>query len=347
MANTKRTRRPTSIDVARLAGVSQTTVSLVVNGGTTSSISEETRARVLRAIDQLDYHPHEAARSLRNQSSHIIGMAIPEAYSAHLIEITMGAEAYAQSKNYGLFLSITNFDAAREQLSLQWLKQQRYDALILLSRKKTSLYQDLYALRARGYPITLLGFHDAEVDSVNVDTTQGEEQLLQHLIALGHRRIGYIYGVSDQTLLGSRLESCLALQQAMGLPVIDHFIRRCGPGVNDGYAATQALLEDCAGRELPTALIVVNDLLAGAVLAALYAAGVSVPGQMSVASFDNSPLSAFTLPPLTTVDCQARLIGEEAARLTIERLVAPDRPPENIYTRSQLIVRASTGPATA
>lgn len=345
MAATNRVRRPTSIDVARLAGVSQTTVSHVINGVLTSGISQETRERVLQAIEQLDYHPHEAARSLRSQSSHIIGMAIPEAYNMHLLEITMGTQDYVLSKNYGLFLSITNFDAEREQLSLQWLKQQRYDALILVSRNKNVLYKDLQSLRARGYPITVLGFHDPQADCVNVDSTQGESELLKHLAALGHRRIGYIYGVGDQTIFSERLDRCLALQQKLGIPIIDRFIRRCGPTSQDGYAATQSLLTECEGVERPTALIVINDLLAEATLSALYAVGITVPTQMSVASFDNTLNSIFTLPPLTTVDCEARILGMEAGRLTIERLNNPERPPENISTRSKLIIRSSTGPA--
>ena len=345
MASIKRVRRPTSIDVARLAGVSQTTVSHVINDVQTSSISEATRARVLQAIEQLDYHPHEAARNLRSQSSHTIGMAIPEAYNEHLLEIAVGAENYTLSKNYGLFLSITNFDPAREQLSLHWLQQQRYDALILISRNKGILYKDLLGLRAKGYPITVLGFDDTKMDSVSVDNTQGEKELLHHLKELGHQRIGYIYGVAEQTLFGSRLESCLALQQQMGIPVVERFIQRCGPTANDGYVATQKLLANCAGMERPSALIVVNDLLASATLAALYNADITIPRDMSVASFDNTPNSAFTLPPLTTVDCEARVIGAEAARLTIERLLTPERPSENIYTRSKLIIRSSTGPA--
>ena len=343
MAGVKRIRRPTSLDVARLAGVSQTTVSFVINGITDAGIAEETRARVLEAVSQLDYHPHEAARNLRNRSSHILGMAIPET-NPHLLEIAMGVEDYALSKKYGLFLAITDFLASKEQRSLEWLQQQRYDALILMSRNKIVLQEEIYALRTKGYPITILGFPGPGVDSVLVDEKQGQEELLRHLAALGHQRIGYIYGVADQTLFSERLDSCLAIQQSIGLPVIERFIRRCGPTVNEGYAATLALLADCAGSELPTALIVVNDALATAALSALYSVGLSVPAHMSVASFDNTPNSAFTLPPLTTVDCEARVIGAEAARLTIERLITPDRPPENIYTHSKLIIRASTGP---
>ena len=343
MAGAKRIHRPTSLDVARLAGVSQTTVSFVINGVMDAGISEETRTRVLEAIDQLDYHPHAAAQNLRNRSSHILGMAIPET-NPHLLEIAMGAEDYAQSKQYGMFLSITDFLAAKERRSLEWLQQQRYDALILMSRNKIILQEEIHALRKKGYPITILGFRGSGMDSVLVDERQGQEELFRHLAALGHQRIGYIYGVADQTLFSERLDSCLAIQQSMGFPVIERFIRRCGPTTNEGYAATLALMADCAGAERPTALIVVNDALASAALAALYSLGINVPTHMSVASFDNTSNAVYSLPPLTTVDCEARVIGAEGARLTIERLMAPERPPESIYTRSKLVVRASTGP---
>lgn len=346
MSNHSKIRRPTSIDVARLAGVSQTTVSKVMASDATYGISEQTRARVLQAIDQLDYQPHEAARSLRSQSSRIIGMALPEAYNMHFYEMAMGAQDYAKSKNYGLFFSITNFDLERDQLNLQWLKQKRYDGLILISQNKKILDKDLQILWSKGYTVTVLGYSEPDRDSVYVNTNEGVEALLQHLIELGHHRIGYIYGVADQTLFAGRLNSCLEMQKRLGVKVQERYIRRCGPAAKDGYDATLALLEEYSYDERPTALIVVNDLLAGAVLTALHTAGISVPTQMSVASFDNTPGAAYIVPPLTTVDSQAYTMGAEGARLTIERLYAHDRLSEQVMLHSKLIIRESTGPAS-
>jgi len=340
----QRGKRPTSGDVARVAGVSRTTVSYVLND-VPVMIPEETRARVRAAVDELGYHPHEAARSLRSQASRIIGLAIPEAANAHHQDTANGVEAYARDHGYSVFRSITNFQFAEERRCVQWLRERRFDALILSSGLGSALLDDMDALLAQGAVITGLGFDDPRIDAVRQEPVSGERQALRHLADLGHRRIGHIYGVADQDVYRARLDTCLQIQRALGLPVSDDWVRRCGPTPDEGYRATRDLLSACAGGEGPTALVAVNDLVAGAVLAALHAEGVAIPGEMSVISFDNTSLSAYTVPPLTTVDCEARAMGERAARLTIERLADPSRAPVHLETRARLVVRGSTGPA--
>ncbi len=347
MKKVAREKKLTSLDVARMAGVSQTTVSFVINGVTTAGISEETRAKVLEVIAQLDYHPNESARSLRNKATHIIGLAVPEAQNEHHQQTATGAEAYARSRGYSVTRLVTNFDANEERICFQLLKQRRFDALIVSLSTGGVLLNEIRDLRKQGYIISGLGYYlqGVEVDNVRVEARSGEEQLLKHLVELGHRRIGYIYGVSSLEIFRERLDTCLEIQQSLGLPVVEPWIRRCGPTLADGYRATQELLAACTGPERPTALVVVNDLLSNAVLAALFAAHIPVPTEMSVASFDNTPLSQYMIPPLTTVDCNAYAMGEHAARLTIERLSQPQRPDESVVMPAQLIVRQSTGPA--
>jgi len=338
-------KRPTSRDVARLAGVSHTTVSFVVNDVSTAGISEETRARVHAAIAQLDYHPHEAARSLGRQASRVITVAVPEANNAHHQETVAGVEGYARERGYSTVRSITNFDHDEEFRCLRWLKQRRTDALILSIAPGRALDDEIRSLRAQGHAITRLGTYEATVDSVRVKEAAGERHVLDHLVMLGHRRIGYIYGVVDHDALRGRLDTCLAIQRAHGLAVVEEWVCRCGPTLEDGYRATRALLAACAGATRPTALVVVNDLLASAVLGALFAEGIAVPTEMSVVSFDNTPLAAYMVPPLTSVDCEARLMGAQAARLTIERLDSLHQAPVHLETRARLIVRQSSGPA--
>jgi len=345
VSNNVKGKRPTSRDVARLASVSHTTVSFVVNNVPTASISEETRARVHAAIAQLDYHPHEAARNLGRQASRVITVAVPEAHNAHHQETVAGVEEYARERGYSIVRAITNFDHDEERRCLGWLKQRRTDGLILSITPGRALEDEIRALSARGHVITRLGTHDAMVDSVMVEEAAGECQVLDHLIGLGHRRIGYIYGVADHDALRGRLEMCLSCQREHGLPVVDEWVRRCGPTLAEGYGATRALLAACQGATHPSALVVVNDLLASAVLSALFAEGVAVPADMSVVSFDNTPLAAYMIPPLTSVDCEARSMGARAARLTIERLDAPQPLPVHLETRARLIARQSSGPA--
>ena len=344
MPLTSHTKRPTSLDVARLAGVSHTTVSFVINDVTSAGISAETRERVLQAIAQLDYHPHEAARSLRAKASHILGIAIPE-YNPHHLEIAAGINHYAQAHGYNTSLFITDFTLKKELQCLQWLKQRRFDGLVLSPGTGSQVTDELHLLAKQGYPITMIGIQDRFLDGVGIEKMAGEQQLLQHLAALGHRRIGYIYGVADQEIFGGRLEHCLHVQRALDLPLREEWIWRCGPTMQDGYQATQQMLAQTHPSERPTALIVVNDALASASLAALHHGGVSVPTMMSVASFDNTQLATFAIPPLTTVDCEATHMGEEAARMTIARLSASDAPRCYLATQARLIIRESTGPA--
>ncbi len=332
-------KRPTSRDVARLAGVSQTTVSLIINDVPTVTITPETRARVHQAISTLDYHPHEGARSLSRKATLTIGVAIPDAGNPHYLEITEAIEAFATKRGYGIVLIVTNYDIERERRCLQWLKQQRMDALIICPSTGEQIETETRAAREQGYQVTTFQ------ENMLPPSGTGERTILEHLAGLGHRRIGYIHGVANQEWFGVRLRSCLEIQASLGLPVEERWIARCGPTIDAGYQATEDLLARCAGDDRPTALVVVNDLLAMGVLAALHAAGIEIPARMSVISFDNTRLARYTMPPLTSVDPQPHLIGENVARIAFDRLSAPDRIPTHGETRARLSVRSSTGPA--
>jgi LacI family transcriptional regulator len=339
----QKTKRATSADVARLAGVSQTTVSFVINDVASANISPETRARVLEAIEQLNYVPHEAARSLGRKATKILGIAIPDPFNAHYQQTVAGTTDYARRHGYNTFVTGTNYDVDNERLALQWLRQQRYDLLILMAGTD-QLELDRRLVVAEGYPIIGIGIVDPNLDCVDTEPETGERAVLQHLASLGHRSIGYIYGTANQRMFNKRLDTCLRIQRELRLPIDERFIRRCGPTIQDGYEATLAFLNEIPAAERPTGLIVVNDLLAQGTLAALHRRGVAVPQDMSVCSFDNIESSAFTIPALTTVESHAVLRGAEAARLALARLAHPQSPTMSIAVPTKLIVRDSTGP---
>jgi DNA-binding LacI/PurR family transcriptional regulator len=341
-------KAPTIRDVARLSGVSHTTVSFVINDVAGESISEETRARVLEAVKLLDYHPSEAARSLNRRTSTLIGFALPESENAHYQEIAIGIERYVEEHNFGLFRVLTHFEDAREQRCFTWLKQKRYDGLILIPASGSRLNEELNHLFDQGYPVVTLGVMHSRVDNVQAELERGEREIIQHLFELGHRRIGYIHGVADHTIFDYRLDACVRAQQKLGLTVRDEWIHRCGPTVADGYNAAKMLFEGRSKKDCPTALVVVNDLLASAVVAALSSLGLRIPQDVSIATFDNTNLAQYTVfPPLTSVDYQAYEMGRQAAELLIARLAQRDRPRVHLEMRARLIVRQSTGPAAS
>lgn len=347
MTRETRKKRSTSLDVAHLAGVSHTTVSFVINDRHANRIPQETRKRVLRAVVELDYHPHEAARSLRSRASHVIAAAVPEAYNPHHLGTVEGVEAYARIHGYSILRAISNFDAAEERRCFTWLKQHRIDALILSSGDITAVQNEVCRLRAGGYIITAMGTTLPCLDSVAVEALAGEQQAMEHLISLGHRRIGYINGLGSPAVGSARLEACLSIVGERGLSTASNWILHCGPSPEDGYEAVARLLAVCDADTRPTALVVVNDLVASGVLAALYSARISVPKDISVVSFDNTKPAVYMVPPLTSVDDDGHNMGRESARLTIERLEDPSRPLVHLTTRATLVVRDSTGQAAS
>ena len=164
-------------------------------------------------------------------------MAIPDNENTHYHEIAAGVEAYAALQGYSTLLTSTNFQVEREQRCFDWLKEQRIDGLILIPGSGRTYAAEFDAARRRGYPLVMFSPQHGAVDTVSPQAISGEQQLIEHLAGLGHRDIGYIYGVADQTVYGERLRICLQLAAELSLPPVERWIRRCGPSVEHGYRA--------------------------------------------------------------------------------------------------------------
>jgi LacI family transcriptional regulator len=337
-------KRPTLADVARLAGVSTATVSYVVNGQTHGKviISEETRQRVLEGIKRLDYQPDARAKSLRAGSSQLIGILIPDMHNPHYWEIVEGVEEKAHQAGYELLLSCTSLALHREQQAIDALSRRRIDALIALPSFPEQSRELLQAMAARNYPIVMVGNDFIATDTVVTGYEAQTRALMAHLLGLGHLRIGFVFGVGSPALGVNRWHAYVSSLAEAGLPVDETLVDRCGVTIEDGYQAARRLL---AQPQPPTALLVVNDLLAIGVLLAAAEQGLTVPDDLSVAGFDDINLAAYLNPPLTTVRAHAKEIGREAARLAITRLGARTLPVQHVVVQPQLVLRASTGPA--
>jgi LacI family transcriptional regulator len=340
---------PTSRDVARRAGVSQATVSFVLNNIADAHISEATKEKVWQAVRELDYHPNAAAQSLRRRAAGAIGLVIPDSRNPHFWQIVQGAERRAAQAGYSVLLTSTDLDFARERLALDSLKRQRVDGLILQINFPSKMLPEVEGLRARGHPIVRIGRFSPELDGVVPDYGAGCTRLMEHLVRLGHRRIGFVFGttprgsVPAEVDLGrGRLE---AYQRAIAEYSLDsdaELLQRCGPSPDEAYEATKNLL---SLRPRPTAILSINDFLAIAVCKAIADAGLRVPQDVSVAGFDDIPLGRYLSPPLTTVRAEAEMLGEKAVELVLARLQEGNLPPQHIVLPTSLIVRSSTGNA--
>lgn len=334
-------KRPTQKDVAQRAGVSRSTVSYVLNDqeNLKIAISDETRQRVMEAIDELGYEPDARAQSLRSGSTNIIGVIIPAIQNPFFWQILSGISESLQSEGYSLHLTHHPLDVQQEANTIRQLTRQPVDGFILLAAAKYLLPRLTNYLRKSGRPVVEITAAKAEFDHVVHAYSEGTRELMHHLIELGHKKIGFIYATSKKAQGFDRLHIYRDVLAEAGLqPYEVH----CGESLEEAYAAAQALLDD---PNRPTALLVINDLLAIAVMRAAYDLGLSVPDDLSVAGFDDIPISSYMMPRITTVSGLAEDSGRDAVRLLLNRFKDPDLEQQITTTQVKLIVRDSTGPA--
>jgi LacI family transcriptional regulator len=342
-------KRPTQVDVARLAGVSRATVSYVVNGLADGRvlIREDTRQRVLAAVAELGYVPDARAQSLRSGDTNTIGLIIPDIRNPHFWEHAEGVEREARASGYNLLLSDTALNSEYAEDIFKNLSRRRIDGLIIMGGfidQSAEAKNILTMLLKRRLPIVELIDHnvDYEVDFVVSDYRAATKEVMSCLLSLQHRRIGMIYGVATPVLAEDRLQPYQDSLRAAGLPVDQDLIARCGPTIEEGYQAALQLLKRPAR---PTALIAINDLLAVGALRAARDLGLNVPTDLSLVGYDDIHLAKYLVPRLTTVSKDSIRLGREAVRQLLARIGQPDLPPQKMSIPPRLIIRESTGPA--
>ncbi len=351
-------KRPTQVDVARLAGVSTATVSYVINGLADGRvpISEETRQRVLKAIEELGYEPDARAQALRSGSTQTIGLILPDIHNPHFWQTADGVEQELRAAGYHLLLSSADLDPDHGQEIFKEMSR-RTDGMILMSAfifQSEEAQRLLDQLLKRRFPIVKIGEHPT-IDCVVSNYEVASREAMAYLLTLRHRRIGLIYGVRPpwedpekddlQVNAAGGLDRLLPYQeylQAAGLPIDPALIVTCGTGIEDGYRAAQHLLQ-LPGR--PTALLAINDLLAIGALRAANDLGLHVPADLSVVGYDDIPLASYLTPRLTTSSKDMVRVGREAVKLLLNRLRDPEQPQQKIEVQARFIIRESTGPA--
>ena len=331
-------QRVTMRDVATKANVSINTVSLALRDS--DLVHPTTKAAVLAAVEELGYVPNLAAQNLRQGIVSTIGLIIPDIHNPHFWDIADGVENEARRRGYSVVLANSNLNPERELESLRGLLERRYAGLILAPHfvKEENLAQVQEYLQPH-HPIVTFTKVWENVDHVWYYREAAGQVLLDHLYALGHRRIGFVLGVAREGLADERLRAYREFVRGRDLPDL---VEKCGPTVPESIAATHRLLDRPAP---PTAIMAVNDYLALGVVHAAAERGLSVPRDLSVAGFDNTSLGRYFSPALTSVDTGGSAIGEIAARLVFERIADPERPQQVVEIPPRLVVRESTGRA--
>jgi LacI family transcriptional regulator len=326
-------------DVAKRAGVGIATVSRALHGS--SQVSPETAARVRKVIEELGYRPNTNAQTLASGHSHLLGLVVSDITNPFFPELIKGFEAVALDHGYDVFVASTNYDPARTALCVKRMIERKIDGVAIMTSEIDPSLADTFAKRKVPLVFLDVGQVGIGVSNVKVDYAHGIAQAVEHLLALGHRRIAFISGPLRLDSVIERRDAFLdRLDQASGGPPVESLVEEGNHKADGGFAAMERVLER---RPCTTAVIASNDLTAIGAMRAIRQRGLRVPEDISVVGFDDIQMAQFTEPPLTTV----KLIRTEVARLACEALL------HSIETRgtgvefcmsTALVVRASTGP---
>lgn len=312
-------------------------------------ISEETRQRVLDAIAELNYVPDARAQALRSGNTKTIGLIIPDIRNPHFWEVADGVEQEASAAGYHILLSSIPPEKEHAEDIFKDLSHRRIDGLIMVPSfiyQSKEAQKTLEQLLERRVPVVgMMADHGKAThnfDRVISDYRDTTLEVMDHLLKLGHQRIGFIYGIAVPDLGNDRLLAYRESLQAANLPLDQALVVQCGSLMEDSYQATRQLL---AMPDRPTALLVINDFLAIGVLRAIADHGLRVPDDISVFGYDDIPLAKYLVPRLSTASKDGIKMGREATRLLLERFEDPDLPLREIRLPARLIFRESTGPA--
>ncbi|MEZ2388483.1 LacI family DNA-binding transcriptional regulator [bacterium RCC_150] len=321
-------------DVARHAGVSTAVVSYVVNGGP-KKVAPATEARVQEAIRALGYRPNATARALKTGSNQTIGLVIPDSSNPFWALLGHAVEVAAAERGYAVLLTNSDNKLDTELRHLRNLAARQVDGVVLAS---VMIQPDLMELERAEIRSVLLNHASIApgFNSVGVDLEAGARLAVEHLIGHGHRSIGLVMGITADNEADGREAGWLRALQDAGLP--QGPLARGGFDRPGGYAAGQRLL---ASGERPTAIFASSDMQAVGILRAIREAGLSVPDDIAVTSFDGSVEAEYSWPALTTVEQPVWLMAEAA----VSALVGEQReePPAHRVFPTKLRVRQSCG----
>jgi LacI family transcriptional regulator len=327
---------PTITDVALKANVSIATVSRVVNNSP-HKVNVETRERVLKVIRELDFRPNALAKGLHQKKSRTIGVIIPDISNPYYAEIVRGVQIVADRAGYSV--TIHNTDGRQEGIvrSIYHLREKSADGIIF-SGGIISGYPTLSILQELKERVVVIGRHEVDFPAVMVDNLAGATQAVQHLIGLGHTKIGFIGGSEGSTTAQDRLRGYRNALAQNGLMFDERLVTPGEWNPRSGYLMAKKLLK---GKDRPTAIVSANDLMAFGAIKAAKEAGLTVPGGLAVVGFDNVPLCSYFDPPLTTVEIPIQEIGGAAMRMLVALLVGERFDRMKLF-KTTLRVRGST-----
>jgi DNA-binding LacI/PurR family transcriptional regulator len=327
--------------VARRAKVSTATVSRTINGS--DKVSPATAARVMKAIEALNFYPNTNARALGTGKSHMFGLIISDITNPFFPELVKAFEDIAVEHGQEVLFANTNYDPVRMEHCVRRMLQRKVDGVAIMTSEMDETL--LASFSKRDIPMVFLdnGRPLKKVSNIVIDYKAGIDSAVQHLTELGHRRIAFISGPNRLASARTRTDAFLSSMAEHKIRVNKAWMREGNYRVDGGHDAMRSIL---ATKNWPTALIASNDLTAIGAIGAIHEKGLLVPEDLSIIGFDDIQLSAYTQPPLTTLRVPRDLVATMAFHSLFQSYEKTKKvvASENVI-HPFLVVRESTGPA--
>ena len=332
--------RATIVDVARLAGVSKSTVSLVLGGS--SLVADATRERVTEAMAELGYIYHRGAATLRGAKSGVLGMVINDLSNPFYVELAIGIEQACQGARFIPFLANSAEDPVRQQEVIRSMREHGAAGLVVAPAINSAL-RDMKPLVA-GLPVVqvMRRLPGLKASLVAPENREGARKATTYLVENGHRRVAFVGGSGSLSVRDERLAGYRLALEEVGIPYDEALVVESTTNYAGGGAAAARLL---ILPERATAALCFNDVVAIGLIRSLTEAGVSVGRDFAVIGFDDIEEAKHTLPALTSVAVNARNLGSRAAQLLMRQIASGNFEPETVLCSTSLIIRSSCGTA--
>jgi len=327
-------------DVAREGGVSINTVSRALNGK--PDVNKDTKKRILEIADRLNYVPNFLAKGLVTKNTKTIGVIVSDNANPFFARIIKGTEDFARSKGYNIILCNTDERYEREEEAIRLLREKRVDGLLITLTPAQEKRADILELKRSGVPFVLLNRHMENImtDYVINDNVYGAYLAVNHLVKSGHKKIGYISGPPQISSAQERLEGYKKALFENNIDFDNSLVKKSNLKMEDGYRLMKEFLQL---ENRPTAVFAYSDLLAIGALKALKEAKLRVPKDIALVGYDDIEFCSLLEVPLTTVHQPRYRIGEEGAKILINRIEKKDSEGfQQIVLKPELVIREST-----
>ncbi|WP_422446600.1 LacI family DNA-binding transcriptional regulator [Thermoanaerobacterium sp. DL9XJH110] len=325
-------------DIAKLANVSITTVSRVLNGKF-DGVSETTRKRIEKIAGELNYRPNRLARGLVTKRTNTLGLILPDITNPFFPQIVRAVEDTANKFGYNLILCNTDDDSGKERLYIQVLKEKCVDGIVFTTSTNPSA-ENIKQLIDFGIPFVLVDRY-IDIDhlpGVYTDGVSGMYQAVKHLIEMGHEKIAFISGPKQSKTANQRFLGYVKALEEHGISVRDGLIKDGNFKMSGGQNAIKDLL--ACGEDF-TAVACANDLMAVGAMEVLRQEGIKIPEEISITGFDNISLSNVVHPKLTTVEQPSYEMGQKATAMLVKLIEGRPLKKNEVVLKPRLIVRDS------